>query len=166
MKYLIRPEEPRDHRHIYDLTKRAFAPMPFADGNEQDLINALREAGALNLSLVAEKDGQVVGHVALSEASHESGEVGWYVLGPIAVVPELQRKGIGGALIAGAKHWMESNGARGCIVVGDTNYYPRHGFLPSPAQAPEGTPPEHVMVLTLRGSIPDGRFSFHPLFYP
>ena len=96
----IRPEEERDHPAIHDLTRRAFAPMAFAAGDEQELIEALRRLGALSLSLVAEQDGRVVGHVAISPVTHESGAEGWFGLGPISVEPALQRQGVGGALIA------------------------------------------------------------------
>jgi len=162
---LIRPEEPRDYPAIYDLTKRAFAPMPFAAGDEQELVNVLRDAGALSLSLVAEQDGEIIGHIALSPAAHESGEEDWFVLGPISVEPALQRKGVGGALIAEAKAWMKANKARGCVLVGDPSYYPRHGFLPACAHAPANEPPEYFMVLARDGAIPTGRFGFHSAFY-
>jgi putative acetyltransferase len=129
------------------------------------LIGVLRELGALSLSLVAEHQGEVVGHVALSPVTHESGEAGWFGLGPISVEPALQRQGVGGALIAEAKRWLSDQDARGCILTGDPNYYPRHGFLPAPGHAPEAEPPEYFMVLSLSGGIPDGRFRFHPAFY-
>ncbi len=118
----IRPEVETDHPAIYDLTRRAFAPMRFAAGNEQDLISILRDLGALSLSLVAEHQGEVVGHVALSPVTHESGEAGWFGLGPISVEPALQRQGVGGALIAEAKRWLSDREARGCILTGDPNY--------------------------------------------
>jgi len=162
---LIRPEELRDHGAIYDVTKAAFATMPYADGNEQDLINVLRNAGTLSLSLVAEQHGKVVGHVALSPVAHLSGVEGWFGLGPISVEPTLQRKGVGGMLIQEAKSWMNARKARGCILVGNTKYYSRHGFIPSAANAPENEPAEYFMVLPLDNTIPAGRFSFHPAFY-
>ncbi|WP_430404054.1 GNAT family N-acetyltransferase [Hyphomonas sp.] len=165
MDIRIRPEEPIDQRAIYNVTKQAFATMPFAAGDEQRLINVLRDEGALSLSLVAEQRGKVVGHLALSPVTHESGEAGWYGLGPISVDPALQKKGIGGQLIAEAKAWMTARKARGCILVGDPNYYTRHGFLPAPAQTPEKEPPEYFMVLQLAGTAPVGRFSFHPAFH-
>jgi putative acetyltransferase len=162
---LIRPEVEADPPAIYDLTQRAFAPMRFAAGNEQALIGVLRDLGALSLSVVAEHQGEVVGHVALSPVTHESGEVGWFGLGPISVEPALQRQGVGGALIAEAKRWLSDQDARGCILTGDPNYYPRHGFLPAPEHAPEAEPPEYFMVLSLAGALPAGRFRFHPAFY-
>ncbi len=113
MDIRIRLEHPEDRRPIFELTKRAFALMPYADGDEQELIGKLRDAGALSLSAVAVLDGAVVGHVALSPAAHESGETGWYALGPISAEPALQRRGIGRALIAFAKTWMSERAARG-----------------------------------------------------
>jgi putative acetyltransferase len=161
----IRPEVATDPPAIFDLTRRAFAPMPFAAGDEQALVGVLRELGALSLSLVAEHQGEIVGHVALSPVTHESGEAGWFGLGPISVEPALQRQGVGGALIAEAKRWLSDQDARGCILTGDPNYYPRHGFLPAPGHAPEAEPAEYFMVLALCGRIPDGRFRFHPAFH-
>ncbi|MFM8819748.1 MAG: GNAT family N-acetyltransferase [Phenylobacterium sp.] len=160
----IRPEEEQDHPAIHDLTRRAFAPMAFAAGDEQDLIDTLRRLGALSLSLVAELEGRVVGHVALSPVTHESGAEGWFGLGPISAEPALQRQGVGGALIAEARRWLSDQGARGCILTGDPGYYPRHGFLPAPEHAPEAEPAEFFMVLPLAGDIPAGRFRFHPAF--
>ena len=160
----IRPEVATDAPAIFDLTRRAFATMPFAAGDEQVLIGVLRDLGALSLSLVAEHQGAVVGHVALSPVTHESGEAGWFGLGPISVEPALQRQGVGGALIAEARRWLSDQDARGCILTGDPNYYPRHGFLPAPGHAPEAEPAEYFMVLSLSGGIPDGRFRFHPAF--
>jgi len=85
----IRPEEAQDHPIIYDLTRRAFAPMPFSAGDEPDLVDTLRRLGALSLSLVAERDGAVVGYVAISPVTHESGSEEWFGLGPIFVEPAL-----------------------------------------------------------------------------
>jgi putative acetyltransferase len=161
----IRPEVEADRPAIFDLTRRAFAPMPFAAGDEQVLIGVLRDLGVLSLSLVAEREGEVVGHVALSPVTHESGEAGWFGLGPISVEPALQRQGVGGALIAEARRWLSDQGAQGCILTGDPAYYPRHGFLPAPRHAPEAEPAEYFMVLALCGRIPDGRFRFHPAFH-
>jgi putative acetyltransferase len=161
----IRPEQQVDHSFILELTKRAFAPMPFAAGDEQELIGKLRQASALSLSLVAERNGRIVGHVALSPVEHDSGIEGWYGLGPISVEPEMQRIGIGTALIALAKVWLRTQNARGCILVGDPAYYPRHGFQPAPAHAPATEPAQFFMVLALDGDIPAGRFRYHPLFH-
>lgn len=160
----IRLERPEDKGAIFDLTKRAFAPMPFADGDEQEMIDRLRDAGALSLSAVATLDGAIVGHVALSPATHDSGESGWYTLGPISAEPALQRKGIGRSLIAFARDWLEAQGAPGCILTGNPAYYERFGFAGAPDNAPAGAPPQYFMVLKLKDRCPAGRFCFHPVF--
>ena len=164
MNTLIRLEEATDREAIFLLTKRAFAPMPFAAGDEQELVNALRDAGVLSLSLVAEQDGQIIGHLALSPATHIGGGNGWFGLGPISVEPAHQRKGLGGALIAEAITWLRARGASGVILTGDPNYYARQGFRSAPAHAPEDEPAEYFMVLPLAGAVPAGRFGFHPAF--
>jgi putative acetyltransferase len=160
----IRLECAEDRSAIFDLTKRAFAPMPFADGDEQATIDKLRDAGALSLSAVATLDGAIVGHVALSPATHESGATGWYTLGPISAEPTLQRKGIGRSLIAFARAWLEAQGASGCILTGNPAYYERFGFSGAPDNAPAGVPPQYFMVLKLKDRCPPGRFRFHPEF--
>jgi putative acetyltransferase len=161
----IRPEDERDPPAIHDLTRRAFAPKAFASGDEQDLIDALRRLGALSLSLVAEFEGRIVGHLALSPVTHESGAEGWFGLGPISVEPTLQRQGVGGALIAEVRLWLAARDARGCVLTGDPRYYPRHGFRPAPEHAPQAEPAEFFMVLSLAGAVPAGRFGFHPAFH-
>ena len=163
MDIRIRIEHLEDRRAIFDLAKRAFAPMPYADGDEQELIDKLRDAGALSLSAVAVIDNAIVGHVALSPAAHESGEMGWYTLGPISAEPALQRRGIGRGLIAFAKTWVSEHAARGCILTGNPAYYSRFGFESAPRNAPTDAPPAFFMVWPLNGACPPGRFRFHPV---
>ncbi|QTD54582.1 GNAT family N-acetyltransferase [Parasphingorhabdus cellanae] len=161
----IRPEQPVDQKAIYDLTRRAFEPMPFAGGNEQDLINALREAGALVISLVAEQQGQVVGHIAFSPAFPSDRKAGWYALGPVAVEPSLQKQGIGRQLIAEGITLLEARQAQGCVLVGNIDYYKKFGFKPFPHLAPQGEPADNYMILPLHIRAPDVVVGFHPLFH-
>jgi putative acetyltransferase len=164
LQVAIRSERPEDIRAIYDLTKRAFAPMAFAGGDEQDLIDAVRDAGALSISLVAEIDSRIVGHVAFTPAKAADNTPGWFGLGPVAVEPELQRKGIGSQLINEGLGKLREWNAAGCIVLGDPTYYQRFGFLPFPALAPAGQPPEYFMILPMMESQPKAVVDFHPLF--
>lgn len=92
---LIRKEEPRDYETIYYVVKDAFHSAEHADGNEQDLVNALRKGEAFipELSLVAEIDGKIVGHIMFTKAT--VGENTVLALAPLSVLPEYQRKGIG-----------------------------------------------------------------------
>ena len=164
MQATLRDERPGDIHAIHDLTKRAFAPMPFAGGNEQDLIDIVRDAGALSISLVAEIDSRVVGHVAFTPAMAADNTLGWFGLGPVAVEPELQRKGIGQQLINEGLRKLRAWNAAGCIVVGDPNYYQRFGFRLSPALTPASQPPEYYMMLSLTALQPNAVVDFHPLF--
>jgi putative acetyltransferase len=161
----IRPETHGDEAAIYDITKRAFAPMPYAAGDEQELITTLRNGGALTLSLVAEMDGVLVGHIAFSPATSEDGASGWYGLGPVSVDPDHQNQGIGGALIEAGFTQLAAVNAVGCILTGNPAYYQRFGFKPCPDLAPVREPAQFFMALAFGGKLPGARFAFHPLFY-
>jgi putative acetyltransferase len=164
MNILIRPETPADYGAIYDLTKRAFAPMPYAGGDEQELIGKLRAAGALALSLVAEKDGALVGQISFSPAFAADGSSGWYALGPVSVEPALKHQGIGSALIRAGVAWLRSKQAAGCVLVGNPAYYSRFGFRLFPELAPEGQPAQYFQILSLGVAKPDAMVRFHHLF--
>ena len=164
MEILIRPETPADHAAIHDVTQRAFAPMPYSDGDEQLLIGKLRDAGALALSLVAEHDGVVVGQITFSPAFAADGSPGWYALGPVSVEPALKHQGIGSQLIRAGIAWLRSHNAAGCILIGNPAYYSRFGFRVFSELAPEGMPAEYYQVLPLALEKPNVIVEFHPLF--
>jgi putative acetyltransferase len=164
MEILIRPETPADHAAIHDVTQRAFAPMPFADGDEQLLIGKLRDAGALTLSLVAESDGVVVGQITFSPAFAANGSPEWYALGPVSVEPALKHQGIGGQLIRAGIAWLQDQDAAGCVLIGNPTYYSRFGFRVFSELAPAGTPAEYYQVLPLAIEKPNVIVEFHPLF--
>lgn len=164
MNIIIRPERPEDVAAIHDITRRAFAPMAYADGNEQDLIDRFRDAGALAISLVAERDGAVVGQASFTEAFAADGSPGWYTLGPVAVEPGLQKQHIGSKLIEAGIAELRARDAAGCVLTGDPAYYRRFGFRPYPDLCPDGQPAAYYQILPLRVSVPDSVVSFHPLF--
>lgn len=161
----LRAERPGEARAIHDLTRNAFLGQVHAEGDEQDLIDALRLKGLLTLSLVAELEGEIVGQVTFSAGLAEGDAWGWFALGPIAVAPHLQRRGIGGALIREGLRRLESLGARGCVLIGDTAYYSRHGFLCRPDLCPADEPEDHYMVHPLNDCSADRVVGFHPLFH-
>ena len=161
----VRRETPGDRDAIHDLTRRAFTPMPYSDGGEPDLVDALREAGALSLSLVAEQAGRIVGHIAFSPAFPADAALGWYALGPVSAEPELQRGGIGSALIEAGLSELRARDAAGCVLVGDPAYYRRFGFEQRPDLCPDGEPAEYFQMLELAGPVPGGPVGFHPLFH-
>ena len=160
----IRPEQPADRAAIAHVTELAFRDMPYSAGDEQDVIDRLRAADALVLSLVALVDEEVVGHIAFSPA-HSAGGGSWVALGPVSVVPGRQRQGIGSRLIERGLSLVRKQGARGCILVGDPGYYRRFGFELSPGNVPDGEPEEFFMLKRFDGPPPAGRFRFHEAFY-
>ncbi len=161
---VVRPERAADQSSIYELTKRAFAPMPFAGGNEQDIIDRLRADGALSLSLVAEQGRRIVAHIAFSPVVTNGADEQWFALGPISVDPPVQRTGIGTRLIREGINRLSALNAAGIVVVGNPAYYSRFGFRLYPGTAPPGYPEEYFMVLPLQGPLPTGPLTFHAAF--
>jgi len=139
--------------------------MPFAAGDEQDLINALRDACALSCSLVAIRNDQVIGHIAFSPAYAADGSPDWFALGPVSVEPDLQGQGIGSALIGAGLEWLAEAHAAGCILTGNPDFYRRFGFRSYPELAPPSDPAEYFMILPMGCRSPEAVISFHPLFH-
>lgn len=164
MSPVIREEAPSDAAAIHAVTAAAFLNAPHTAHTEQFIVEALRKAGALSISLVAEHDGEVVGHVALSPVSISDGSTGWYGLGPISVKPELQRRGIGILLMQAALRLLRDRGAAGCVLVGDPAYYSRFGFKPEPGLVLPDVPPEYFQALPFGPSLPRGVVAFHEAF--
>lgn len=161
---LIRDETPQDYDAITDVAIAAFKTLPISNNTEQYIIHALREAGALTLSLVAEVYGNVVGHIAFSPVAIADGSTDWYGLGPVSVLPELHKQGIGKALIEEGLARLEELGAKGCALVGDPNYYTRFGFRNIPDMIHEGIPQEYFLALPFTEEIPSGIVAFHEAF--
>lgn len=160
----IRPERPGDYDAIHDLTDRAFAPMSFSSGTEAAIVRALRAAGDLTLSFVAEADHAIVGHVAFSPVTIGGLHDGWYGLGPISVEPALQKTGIGSALIAHGLAALRAHGAAGCALIGDPGYYRRAGFISTGTLTYGDLGPASVQHLVFTGLAPIGELRFAPGF--
>jgi len=161
----IRGEQPADIDEIRRLTEIAFADIPFSEGDEQHVIDRLRARGQLALSLVALQEDRLVGHIAFSPSVSSCGASDWYALGPVSVIPERQRQGIGSALIREGMGQLASMGARGCILTGNPDYYRRFDFELSPAQCPERQPAEYFMVRQFGTSSLSSKFEFDDAFY-
>lgn len=160
----IRLERPKDATTIRALTDAAFKGMRFSHQTEARVIDGLRAAGALTLSLVAIEGGDIVGHVAFSPVQI-NGEAGdWYGLGPVSVWPDRQRRGIGQALIRDGLQRLRLLGAGGCVLLGDPAYYGRFGFESDPNLYEVGAPPGAFQHLSLSGVQPSGEVRFHPAF--
>lgn len=160
----IRPERPEDATTIHALTDAAFKGMPFSDNTEARVVDALRAADALTLSLVATFDDEIVGHVAFSPVMINGRAGDWYGLGPVSVWPDRQRIGIGQALIREGLARLAAMGAGGCVLLGDPAYYVRFGFRNDPDLRHAGAPAWAFQCLTLNGPRPSGDVRFHPAF--
>lgn len=161
----IRNETPGDEAVIAEVTVAAFRDLEVSGQTEHLIIDALREAGALTLSLVAERAGNVVGHIAFSPVTISDGTEDWYGLGPVSVLPEHQRQGVGTALIEEGLSRLKSIHARGCCLVGHPAYYTRFGFRNTAGLVHEGVPPEVFHALSLDGREPRGTVRFHEAFF-
>jgi putative acetyltransferase len=161
---IIRPETEHDFAAIRHINIVAFADHEYSQQTEHLIVEALRAADALTLSLVAEKDGEVVGHIAFSAASIGETSEGWYLLGPVAVLPERQRQGVGSALVEAGLGALRERGARGCALVGDPAFYRRFGFASRAGVTCEGVPDEYVLCVAFVGDVPAGLLTYHAAF--
>ena len=161
---MIRDERADDAPVIAALTTRAFAAAEHASGTEAAIVDALRVAGALTVSLVAVEDGAIVGHVALSPVRIDGAAGGWFGLGPLSVDPARQRHGIGAGLVEAALARLRAAGAAGCMLLGEPAYYRRFGFVSDPALRYGDEASPYFQNLPLAGPPACGQVSYHPAF--
>jgi putative acetyltransferase len=161
---ILRKETVADFEAITEVTIAAFKNHLISNHTEQFIINALRDADALTLSLVAEIDGRVVGHIAFSPVVTSDGTKDWYGLGPVSVLPAYQKQGIGKSLINEGLSLLKESGGQGCALVGDPDYYKRFGFKNFPELVHEGVPQEVFLALSFSVKVPQGIVVFHERF--
>ncbi|NLS19522.1 N-acetyltransferase [Rhizobium sp. P40RR-XXII] len=157
----LRAEKPEDIDTIRKVTIAAFENAEHSSGTEAAIVDALRNAGALTVSLVAVENDQIVGHVAFSPVAVESGAEKWYGLGPISVRPDQQGHGIGKALIEAGLARLREYGANGCVVLGDPRYYARFGFTSNPTLRYADVPTEYFQYIVFEGAVPTGAVAYH-----
>ncbi len=163
-KIVIRSETDADIEAIAEVTIAAFKTLEISRQTEQFIIEALRRAKALTVSLVAELDSHVIGHIAFSPVTMSDGTRNWYGLGPVSVLPEYQRHGIGRALIQEGLSRLKNANARGCCLVGHPEYYRKFRFKNTPGLVHPGVPEEAFLALSFDGHIPQGTVTFHEGF--
>jgi putative acetyltransferase len=173
----IRQEQPSDAdavREVHRLafTKPASDESPARDGSvEAYLVDELRADGDLiePLCLVAERDGGVVGHVAVSRGNLDGARAALVAIGPLGVLPDLQGAGIGSALMHATIAAADALGERGIILLGHPTYYPRFGFGPAVDHGitpPQDWGPAYFMLRRLGawGDGLSGAFRYAPAF--
>lgn len=161
---IIRSETASDFDAIAEITIAAFRTLAISNHTEQFITNSLRAADALTISLVAETGGRVVGHIAFSPVTISDGSIGWYGLGPVSVLPQYQKQGIGTSLVNKGVSMLRALDGQGCTLVGDPDYYVRFGFRNIPDVVHEGIPQEVFLALPFTESIPQGTVVFHEGF--
>jgi putative acetyltransferase len=138
---------------------RSIYEAAFGRPDEADLVDSLRREGAVLLSLVAEVEQRIVGHMLFSRMSIETskGPVSAAALAPVAVLPDLQRRGIGERLIRHGLNLLRERGEQIVIVLGHPDYYPRFGFSSEKARSLESPfPPEAFMAMELISGALEG----------
>jgi putative acetyltransferase len=160
----IKAERRGDADTIHSMTVSAFATVPYGDGSEGRVIDALRAAGALTLSLIVEDEGTIIGHIAFSPVTINGQHGPWFGLGPVSVRPDQQFKGIGSALIREGLSQMSALGAELFVLLGNPAYYRRFGFEHDPALTCDDGLAEAFQRLVIKGEAPTGLVAFHPAF--
>ncbi|KGK56749.1 N-acetyltransferase [Xanthomonas cannabis] len=165
MSILIREASEGDAAAIEILTMVAFMRDEHSRHDEQHVIAALREDGALALSLVADHDGYVVGHLAVSPVALSDGSSGWFALGPLAVGPGHQRQGLGTRLVRAALASLRERGAAGCVVDGEPGFFRRFGFAVEPGLGMPDVPASVLQALAFGDRlVPLADVTYHPAF--
>ncbi|MBN2406040.1 MAG: N-acetyltransferase [Coriobacteriia bacterium] len=149
----IRPEIASDIDDIREINVEAFRNHLISRQTEHLIVDALRDNGALEVSLVAVTDGRTVGHIAFSKVGVGDSESDWYLLGPVSVEPDMQGQGVGSALVQFGLEELRTRHASGCVLVGDPGYYSRFGFSTFPDLSYEGVPHEYVLGLSFSAAI-------------
>lgn len=171
MSITIRPERPADFPIIHELVRLAFEHAEHTDGDEPFLVTRLRQSPEYipELALLAEKKGLMLGHIMYTKL--HVGERTALALGPLAVLPEYHKQGIGSALIHHSHEVARSLGWEFVVLIGHAAYYPRFGYLPASSFGLVSTfevPDEAFMAINLKGGpnhLP-GLVEYSPAFFP
>ena len=164
----IREEKPSDGQAIRDVILSAFQNHPHhAPGSapiEHRIVEALRAAGTLSLSLVAVHHETIVGHIAFSPVRINDQTANWLGLGPVAVHPRKQRLGIGTAIINRGLELAADKCVDGVVVLGNPDYYQRFGFVVDPNLVLENVPAECFLARRFTRSEASGVITYHQAF--
>lgn len=156
MEFIIRQETIDDYKEVFNVVAMAFKDAEFADHSEQFLVERLRKSEAFipELSMVAEVDGKIVGHILLTKIKikNESAVFNSLALAPVSVLPTYQGKGIGASLIMESHKKAIELGYKSIVLLGHEKYYPRFGYERADKygiELPFEVPKENCMVIAL-----------------
>lgn len=166
MKQLhIRHETGADTDVVRDVVTQDFADVEYSDGSEPAIVDALGEADALTVSLVALEDQEVIGHVAASPVTIGDGTVDWAGIGPVTARPDRQGRGVCSALMEHILAALCDAGAAGAVLPGEPEFYSRFDFRPAEGLTYPGGPAEYFLALSFTDDPwPVGEVSYHPAF--
>ncbi|MDW5313684.1 N-acetyltransferase [Rhizobium sp. PL01] len=162
---IICPEGPADVAAIRGVTAAAFEDHPYSDQTEHRIIDRLRQAGVLSMSLVAVVDDGIVGHIAFSPVELSDGSKDWFGLGPLSVLPACQGQGIGVALIRRGLAMLREQSVGGCVVMGDPDLYRKFGFRNDPQLILRDCAPQYFLAQPLFSQGASGIVTYHAAFY-
>lgn len=161
----IRPEKKYDANAIRKVHYYAFNDHPYTLKEDYKLIDLLREKNALVASLVAEEPPLgIIGHLTISPIQINEEKTNWFYLGPIGVLPEEQRKGVGKQLVKEAIRTMAALGAEGLVSRGDPKFFTQVGFRNDSRLIFSKIQPEHSVLLPLSSNVPEGIITLDPVF--
>lgn len=161
----IRPENINDVDNIYSINKRAFGSEL-----EAGLVDGLRREAETFISLVAEEDGEILGHILFTEVSISGSEINALGLGPMAVIPERQGEGIGKKLISEGLEICRQRGTEAVFVLGLSEYYVKTGFKQCSSKGiyyrSDEFAPYFLYIELKEGALEgvSGEVKYHPLF--
>ncbi|MBK0063597.1 MULTISPECIES: GNAT family N-acetyltransferase [unclassified Acinetobacter] len=163
-KIIIRSEQAKDIAEISEVIRLAFLNSEYSSHTEQFIVNSLRQNDVLTLSLVAEIDHILVGHIAISPVQLSTHELGWYGFGPVSILPKMQKQGIGSQLILSALEMLKDLKAKGCVLLGDPNYYHRFGFKSYAELILKDVPAQYFQAISFNKNIPQAIVTYHSAF--
>ena len=166
---LIRDQTEADFSAVHDLVITAFKTLPIACGREQFVMDDLWRRRAATVALIAEEVSAygrhlLVGQAAFSKITINGADLGWHGCGPLSVLPARHGLGIGTALMREGLNRLKTLGSKGCVVVGDPNYYLRFGFAHTRTLREPSVPPDAFMALRFAGDMPSGEVALDSAF--
>jgi len=164
VSFAIRAERAGDEGGVAAVIQSAFREAAHSTGTEAQIVDRLRATGCLQSYVALDEAERLVGQVAFSPVRIDGQKCGWYGLGPVAVLPERQGKGIGAALIDAGLTRLRASGARGCVVLGDPAFYARFGFHPDPVLVYPKAPANSFQRLVMAGNAPSGVVTYLAAF--